>query len=492
MNTLANLISADNATRDEVSVSVLDHILQHGRIVKSPEQASRATDLISEFIVQVPEPGSAISNDASVMIAARIAEIDRQISGQVSSIMHTEAFQKLEATWRGVARLCGASDGSTDLRIKVFNTQKNELLRDFERAPGFDQSRLFKAIYEEEFGTLGGAPFGVLVTDFSSSRSPQDIRLLQELSHVAASAHAPLIGCASPALFDMDSFTQLGAPRDLSRIFEIGEMAQWKSFRSSEDSRYVALTLPHMLMRLPYGPDTVPVEEFDFVEECHGGEHANYLWGGASWALAEKIIVSYREFGWCAAIRGVEGGGVVNNLPLDRFRSLSGDTLTKCPVEIAITDRREKELSNLGFLPLCYAKGTDYAVFFGAQTLHKPPVYTSDLANANARLSTMLPYLLAASRFAHYLKAIMRDKVGSFQSKGSIERFLNDWVAKYVTADDEASQEVKARYPLREARIEVTEIAGRPGTFNAVVFLRPHFQLEELTASIRLVAELSA
>lgn len=489
MNTLTNLISAENVTRDEVSV--LDHILQHGRIIKSPEQAGRAADLISEFIVQVTEGGGHTSNDAAVMIAARIAEIDRQISSQVSSVMHTEAFQALEATWRGIGRLCQSAEGVSDLRIKVLNAKKKELLRDFERAPGFDQSRLFKAIYEEEFGTLGGSPFGVLVTDFSSTRSSQDIRLLQELSHVAASAHAPLIGCASPALFDMESFTQLGAPRDLSRIFDSGEMAQWKSFRASEDSRYVALTLPHVLMRLPYGPDTVPVEEFDFVEECNGGEHANYLWGGASWALAERIIESYREYGWCAAIRGVEGGGVVTNLPLDHFKSLSGDTVTKCPVEIAITDRREKELSNLGFLPLCYAKGTDYAVFFGAQTLHKPPIYSSDLANANARLSTMLPYLLAASRFAHYLKAIMREKVGSFQSKASIERFLNDWVSKYVTVDDEAPQEVKARLPLREARIEVAEIPGRPGAYNAVIFLRPHFQLEELTASIRLVAEMS-
>lgn len=487
-NTLAELMSTTST--ESTTPTVLELILEHGRIIKNPSQSSKAVELISEFIEQIPAKPTGTSLDAAVMIADRIAVIDKLVSDQVNEIMHAEAFQTLEATWRGLERLCKSAGSAKDLHIKVLNTTKQELLKDFERAPGFDQSRLFKTIYEEQFGTLGGSPFGVLATDFSFGRAPQDVRLLKELSHVAASAHAPLIGCANPALFDLDSYTELAEPRDLSRIFESGEMANWKSFRASEDSRYVALVLPHVLMRLPYGPDTVPVEKFNFVEDCSGSDHKKYLWGGASWAMAERIVESYAEYGWCAAIRGVEGGGVVQNLPLHTFKSLAGDTVTKCPVEIAITDRREKELSDLGFIPMCYAKGTDYAVFFGGQTLHKAPSYSTDLANANARLSAMLPYLLAASRFAHYLKAIMRDKVGSFQSRASVERFLNDWVSKYVTVDDEASQQVKARFPLREAHVEVSELAGKPGAYGAVIFLRPHFQLEELTASIRLVAEL--
>ena len=488
MNTLADLLSA--VSKESKAPTVLELILEHGRIVKSPSQSVKARELISEFIDQIPGNITENSPDAALMIVERIAAIDKLVSLQVNEIMHAEAFQALEATWRGLDRLCRAAADTKDLRIKVLNTTKHELLKDFERSPGFDQSRLFKTIYEEQFGTLGGAPFGVLTTDFSFGRSPQDVRLLQELSHVAASAHAPLIGCANPALFDLDGFGDLAAPRDLARIFEGGEMAGWNSFRASEDSRYVALVLPHVLMRLPYGPDTVPVEKFNFVEDCDGSDHKKYLWGGASWSMTERIVESYGEYGWCAAIRGVEGGGVVQNLPLHTFKSLSGDTVTKCPVEIAITDRREKELSDLGFIPMCYAKGTDYAVFFGGQMAHKAPMYSTELANANARLSSMLPYLLAASRFAHYLKAIMRDKVGSFQSRASIERFLNDWVSKYVTVDDEASQQVKARFPLREAHVEVTELVGKPGAYGAVIFLRPHFQLEELTASIRLVAEL--
>lgn len=488
MNSLERLVT--EAGEHQSQTSVLDLILSHGRIVKDPAQAERATELISEFIDQVPERVVHKSHNAADMIGERIAAIDAMISGQLNEILHHKDFQRIEATWRGLHKLCKTAESISGMKIKALSAKKAELLRDFERAPGFDQSTLFKKVYEEEFGTFGGAPFGVLVTDFEFGRSAQDVNLLKELSHVAASAHAPLISAASPNLFDMDGFLDIGGPRDLAKIFDSGEMASWRSFRASDDARYVVLGLPHVLMRLPYGPDTVPVEEFNFVEDCDGTDHGRYLWGAASWSLAERIVEAFREYGWCAAIRGVEGGGCVEQLPLHFFKSLGGDTVSKCPVEVAITDRREKELSDLGFVPLCYAKGTDYAVFFGGQTAHKPPQYSTDAANANARLSIMLPYILASSRFAHYLKAIMRDKIGSFQSRAGIEKYLNEWISKYVTVDDEASQQVKAKYPLREARVEVSEIPGKPGAYTAVIFVRPHFQLEELTTSIRLVAEL--
>lgn len=487
METLAELMSDGSV---DAQSSVLDLIIEHGRIVKDPSQAEKAAEMISEFIGQVPQQVMRKSANAAEMIAERIAGIDQMISAQLNEIMHVEAFQKLESTWRGLHRLLKSGEGASDLKIKILSVNKAELLKDFERSSGFDQSALFKLIYEEEFGTLGGVPFGILVTDFAFGRGPQDLRLLEELSHVAASAHAPLLAAPAPHLFDMESFLDLGAPRDLAKIFESGELAAWRSFRDSEDSRYVVMTLPRVLMRLPYGPDTVPVEEFAFKEDCEGSTHEKYLWGSAAWMLAERIVGAYGEYGWCAAIRGVEGGGKVENLPLHFYKSVAGDVATKCPTETAITDRREKELSDLGFMPLCYAKGSDYSVFFGGQTVNRPAVYSTDLANANARLASMLPYVLAASRFAHYLKSIMRDKIGSFQSRASVEKYLNQWITRYVTVDDEASQDVKARYPLREASVQVYELSGRPGAYSSVVFLRPHFQLEELTASIRLVAEL--
>lgn len=487
MGTLAELMSNPTGAG---SSSVLDLIVEHGRIVRDPSQAEKAVEMISEFIDQVPLQVKCKSANAAEMIAERIAMIDELLSLQLNEIMHAEEFQRLESTWRSLNKLVQTGAGVSQFGIKVLPVNKTELLKDFERSSGFDQSALFKLIYEEEFGTLGGVPFGVLVTDFAFGRAPQDIRLLEELSHVAASAHAPLFTAPAPSLFDMDSFLDLSAPRDLSKLFESGELAAWRSFRESEDSRYVVMTLPRVLARLPYGPDTEPVAEFAFVENCQGADHSKYLWTSSAWSLAERVVEAYAEYGWCAAIRGVEGGGKVEGLPMHFYKSMSGDVVAKCPTETAITDRREKELSDLGFMPLCYAKGTNYGVFFGGQTAHSPAVYSTDLANANARLASMLPYILAASRFAHYLKSIMRDKIGSFQSRANVEKYLNQWITRYVTVDDEASQDVKARFPLREASIEVHETTGRPGIYSSVVFLRPHFQLEELTASIRLVAEL--
>ncbi|WP_175983129.1 type VI secretion system contractile sheath large subunit [Caballeronia zhejiangensis] len=474
---------------EATNASLLEAIIDQGRVARDPAQAERAKDLIVEFVDQVPGRVQYEATDAALMISERIAAIDALLSQQVNEILHHPEFQKLESAWRGLHQLVMAADGVPDVQIKALPACKEQLIKDFERAPGFDQSSLFKLIYEEEFGTLGGAPFGALVADIEFGRSAQDIRLLSELSHVAASAHAPLLAAAAPALFDLDSFTDISAPRDMAKVFESGELAQWRGYRDSEDSRYVALSLPRVLMRLPYGADTVSSEQFAFEENCDGLTHERYLWGSPSWSLAERIVESYAAYGWASAIRGVEGGGLVENLPQHFFRSLTGERIAKCPTETAITDRREKELSDQGFLPLCYAKGTGYAVFFGGQTTHRPAVYTTDLANANARLAAVLPYVLAASRFAHYVKAIMRDKVGSFQSRESVEHYLNRWIAQYVTPDDRASHAVKAQYPLREASVEVRETPGKPGSYSTVLFLRPHFQLEELTASIRLVAE---
>ncbi len=470
--------------------SLLDQIVEEGRLARDPAARERGKDLVKEFVSQVLEGSMAVSRDAEAMINARIAQIDHLLSIQLNEILHHPSFQKLEATWRGLRYMMDQSETSTMLKIKIFNCSKRELLRDLQRAPEFDQSTTFKKIYEEEFGVFGGDPFGAIIGDYEFSKHPEDLELLEKMSQVAAAAHAPFLSAAAPELLNMDSYTQLDAPRDLAKIFDTTEYAKWKSFRQSEDSRYVGLCLPHILMRLPYGRDTKQIDAFSYEEGVDGSDHSKYLWGNAAWALGARLTQSFALYGWCASIRGVEGGGLVEGLPAHTFRTDEGDIALKCPTEIAITDRREKELADLGLVPLVHCKGTDYAAFFSVQSAQKPKMYDSEAANANARLSAQLPYILAVARFAHYMKTIMRDKIGSFMSRSDCERFLNKWIMQYVTEDDNAAPTTKAQYPLREARVEVAEVAGKPGVYRAVAFLRPHFQLDELTVSLRLVAEL--
>jgi type VI secretion system protein ImpC len=482
--------STDGGGAATAEMSLLDRIISEGRMAQDDAQAAHARHLVGEFASQVLSEEITVSADTVAMINARIARIDELLSAQLNEIMHDSDFRKLEASWRGLAYLVFNSETGTRLKIRVLAASQKEVQADLDKAVEFDQSRLFKMLYEEEYGTFGGNPYSCLVCDYEFGRHPQDIALLEKLSNVAAAAHAPVIAAASPRMFDLQSFTGLGGPRDLAKVFESSELIKWNSFRATEDSRYVALVLPHILMRLPYGPDTKPVDGFDFVEEVDGRDHSKYLWGNAAWALGQRITDAFSQHGWTAAIRGVEGGGIVEGLPTHTFKTDEGDIALKCPTEIAITDRREKELSDLGFIALCHCQGTDYAAFFGGATAQKPTVYNTPQANANARVSAQLPYVLAASRFAHYLKSIMRDKVGSFMTRANVENFLNRWISDYVLINDDAPQSAKAKYPLSEARVDVVGVAGKPGVYSATVFLKPHFQLEELTASMRLVAEL--
>jgi type VI secretion system protein ImpC len=472
--------------------SLLDQIVAQGRFNRDASTMERGRDMVKEFIAQVLDGQLTLSRDAEASIQARIAQIDKLISLQLNEVMHYPAFQKLEGTWRGIKYLMDQSETSEMLKIKVLNVSKRDLLKDLQRAPEFDQSALFKKVYEEEFGVFGGAPFAALVGDYEFGKGPEDIELLERISQVASSAHAPFLSSASADLLNLSSHTQLGSPRDIGKIFDSTEYAKWKSFRQSDDSRYVALTLPHVLMRLPYGKDTKQIEAFDYEEAVDGSDHSKYLWGNASFALGARLTNSFAKYGWCAAIRGVEGGGLVEGLPAHTFRTDEGDVALKCPTEVGVTDRREKELADQGLVPLVHCKGTDYAAFFSVQTVNKPKLYDKEAANANARLSAQLPYILAMSRFAHYLKAMMRDKIGSFMTRQDCEKFLNQWISSYVCADDNASQAAKAKLPLREAAIQVSEIPGKPGAYRAVAFLKPHFQLDELSVSLRLVADLPA
>lgn len=470
---------------------LLDQIIEQSRVARSDAERERARDIIAELAAQVLEGEVVVSENLAASLDARVAELDRMISAQLSEIMHNPAFQQVESTWTGLRYLCHQTSTGTALKIKLLNANRKELIKDFKAAIDFDQSALFKKIYEEEFGTFGGSPFGALIGQFELTRQPEDMYFIEQMSHVAAAAHAPFITAASPELFGLDTFTDLGKPRDLAKVFDTVEYAKWKSFRESEDSRYVGLAMPRFLGRLPYNPvDGITTEGFNFVEDVDGSDHSRYLWCNAAFAFGARLTSAFESYGWCAAIRGVEGGGLVEDLPTHTFRTDDGEIALKCPTEVSITDRREKELSDLGFMPLVHCKNTDYAAFFGAQSAQKPKKYDTDSANANAALSAQLQYMFAVCRIAHYMKAMMRDKIGSFASAANVQAYIQRWLDQYVTADDAASQETKAQYPLREASVEVSEVPGRPGVYRAVSFIRPHFQLDELSVSLRLVAEL--
>lgn len=477
---------------ESTELGLLDRIVEQGRLGREPAARERGKELVRNFVNEVLQGTVTIAPDTEAMINARIAQIDELLSAQLNEIMHHPDFQRLEGTWRGLFYLLSNTETSTSLKIKVFNVSKKDLLKDLQKASEFDQSALFKKVYEEEFGVFGGAPFGALIGDYEFGKGGQDMELLEKIASVAAAAHAPFVSGASPEMFNLESYTQLDQPRDLAKIFDTTEYAKWKSFRQSEDSRYVALTAPRVLIRQPYGMNTVPVEAFNYEEQVDGTDHSKYLWANAAWAMGTRITQAFALYGWTATIRGVESGGLVEGLPVHNFRTESGDLAMKCPTEVPISDRREKELADLGFVPLVHQKGTDKACFFSVQSAQKPKVYDTPSATANARISAQLPYIFAVSRFAHYLKSIMRDKIGGFASRGEVEQFLNRWISNYVVSNDSAGFTLKAQCPLREARVDVSEIPGKPGCYRAVAFLRPHFQLDELTMSLRLVAELPA
>lgn len=486
--------AANAGTTTTLEMSLLDKIVQEGKMAIEPSQNPYAKQLLGQFATQIIDEGMKTSPDKGVvaMINERIAEIDTILSNQLNAIMHHADFQALEASWRGLHDMVFGTETSSRLKLRLLNVSKKDLLKDLEGAVDHDMSILFKKVYEEEYGTFGGHPYSLLIGDYQFGRHPQDIALLERLSKVAAASHAPFISAASSALFDLKSFTELGVPRDLSKIFESAELAGWRSFRESEDSRYVGLVLPSYAARLPYGAKTLPVEGFNFEEEVDGSDHSKYLWANSAYQLGLRITDAFAKYGWSTAIRGVEGGGKVDGLTAHSYSTDEGDVVLKCPTEVTITDRREKELNDLGFIALVNSKGSNFAAFFGGQTTNKPKVYNKDNANANAAVSARLPYVLAASRFAHYLKVMMRDKVGSFQTRADVEAFLNNWIADYVLINDNAPQATKARFPLGEGRVDVTDVAGKPGSYQATVFLKPHFQMEDLTASIRLVASLPA
>ncbi|KMO33555.1 EvpB family type VI secretion protein [Methylobacterium variabile] len=469
------------------------------RVVSATRQTEpdRAEALVRTLIEEASRGTVRFDSNLSRTIEAAITQIDAALSTQLNAILHDERFTKLEGSWRGLHYLVMNTETSTNLKIRMVNASKRELHRDLTRSVEFDQSLLFRKIYENEFGTPGGEPYGALIGDYEWTNHPEDIEALRLISNVSAAAFAPFISAAGASLMGFESWNELSRPRDLAKIFDTVEYIKWRGFRDSDDSRFVSLAMPRVLARLPYGERTRPIDAFAYEEAPFDADgspmqlaHDHYCWMNAAYVLGTRLTEAFAKYGFCTAIRGAEGGGKVEDLPTHIFRSDDGDLDAKCPTEIGITDRREYELSNLGFLPLCHYKNQDHAVFFGAQTTQKPKEYDRPEATANARISARLPYILATSRFAHYLKVMARDKIGSFMEVDDCERWLNRWIQNYVNTNENAGPESKSRFPLREARIEVREIPGRPGAYNAVAYMRPWLQLEELTTSMRMVARI--
>ncbi|WP_156322217.1 type VI secretion system contractile sheath large subunit [Winslowiella iniecta] len=488
MNQLQPELSPQQFSEDEFSA-----LLNKEFRPKSDQARAAVESAVKTLAQQALEHSLTLSTDAYRTIQALIAEIDQKLSQQVNQIIHHPDFRQLEGAWRGLSYLVNNTESDEMLKVRFISICKRELGRTLKRYKGvsWDQSPIFKKVYEEEYGQFGGEPFGCLVGDYYFDHSPQDVELLGEMARIGAASHCPFISGTAAGIMQMESWQELANPRDLSKIFQNTEYAAWRSLRESEDARYLGLVMPRFLSRLPYGIRTNPVDSFNFEEQCDGADHSNYTWSNAAYAMAANINRSFKQYGWCTSIRGVESGGAVESLPAHTFPGDDGGVDLKCPTEIAISDRREAELAKNGFMPLVHRKNSDFAAFIGAQSLQKPAEYHDNDATANARLAVRLPYLFACCRFAHYLKCIVRDKIGSFRERDEMQRWLNNWVMNYVDGDPlNSSQETKARKPLAAAEVVVEESEDTPGYYSAKFFLRPHYQLEGLTVSLRLVSKL--
>ena len=491
---MAEALEQQSALKDVAyEGSDFSSLLQKEFKPRSDEAKSAVEAAVLTLAQQALSNSTVIGKDVTKSIQAMIAAIDKKLTDQVNAILHNEDFQKLESAWRGLHYMVNNTESDEHLKIRVMDISKKDLSKTLKKFKGaaWDQSPLFKKVYEQEYGQFGGEPFGALVGDYHFDQSPPDVELLGEMAKIAASAHAPFITGASSNLMQMESWQELANPRDLTKIFSTPEYAGWRSLRESDDAKYLGLCMPRFLARTPYGANTNPVEEFDFEEDTAGADHSKYAWANAAYAMATNINRSYKLYGWGSRIRGIESGGAVENLPLHTFPSDDGGVDQKCPTEIAISDRREAELSKAGLLSLIHRKNSDFAAFIGAQSLHKPAEYDDPDATANANLAARLPYLFACNRFAHYLKCIVRDKVGSFKERDDMQRWLNKWIMNYVDGDPvNSSEETKARKPLAAAEVVVEEVEGNPGYYTSKFFLRPHYQLEGLTVSLRLVSKL--
>ncbi len=495
MSTEAEAAGGAEATETQTPDEFAD-LLQQSFNPRTERAASDVDNAIGILVKEALADQNVIKEDVLDTIEEMIARLDEKLSDQMNAIMHHEAFQQLESSWRGLHHLVMNSETDASLKIRVMNVGKQELFRTLKSFPGqrWDQSPIFKKMYENELAQLGGEPYGSMILDYYFDHSPMDVQLLRDISKVAGACHAPLFTGTSPKLLGMEDFDELNNPRDVSKIFETPEYAAWKTLRDSEDSRYLGLCMPRTLARVPYGAKTEPVEEFGFEEEVDGHDGGKYAWINAAYSMAVNVNRAFKEYGWCTRIRGVTSGGEVENLPTNTFKTDDGGIDMKCPTEVAIPDRREAELAKSGMIPLVHRKNTDKAAFIGAQSLFKPRVFEGANgveATAADNLSARLPYMFATCRFAHYLKCMVRDTVGSFKEKRDMEIWLQSWISNYVDGNPGgSSEETKARKPLADAKVEIREDEENPGYYFAKFFLRPHYQLEGVDVGLSLVSRM--
>lgn len=460
---------------------------------RTPDAATEVENAVSTLVKQALKDQSVVKEDILDTVDEMIAQLDAKLTEQMNEVLHAPEFQKLEGAWRGLEYYVNNSEPDASMKIKVMNISKVELERELRSYPGakWDQSPFFKKIYETGLGNLGGEPFGCLIGDYQFDHSALDVRVLRDIGKIAAAAHAPFFSAAAPTLLGMDSWNEISNPHDLGTIFETPDYAGWRGLRDSENSRYLALCMPRVLSREPYGAESLPVESFNFEEQTDGHTGEKYAWMNAAYAMGANISRAHKEYGWTVQIRGVQSGGEVINLPTHTFQTEEGGLDLKCPTETAISDRREAELSKAGLIGLIHRSNTDKAAFIGAQSLYKPKKFKSPEATASDNLSSRIPYMFAVSRFAHYLKHMVRDQIGSTREKDQLQRGLQDWVSQYVHASPaNATEAEKARRPLAGAKVEVVEDPENPGYYNGRFLLRPHFQLEGMDIGMSLVSRL--
>ncbi len=472
--------------------SLLDDILTETQLSPREEGYDVARRGVQEFIAHLLAPGQAQGKVDRLLVDAMIAEIDRKVSAQLDQILHAPDFQQLESAWRGLKFVVDRTNFRENVRVELLNCSKDDLQTDFEDAPEIVKSGLYKIAYTDEYGTLGGKPYGCIFANYDFGPGPQDMALLQNVAAVSAMAHAPFFAAASPTFFGLKDLQALPALRDLHSLFEAPQYARWNSFRDSEDSRYVGLLMPRFLLRLPYGEDTVPIKAFNYREQSVG-EHDAYLWGNASYAMATRIADSFARYRWCPNIIGPQAGGTVENLPLHQYQAM-GELQTKCPTEVMVSERREFELAEEGFISLCYRKDSDNAAFFSANSAQRPKTFGQSPegkeAELNYRLGTQLPYVFVACRLAHYLKVIQREQIGTFKERADLERELNTWIKQYVADQDMLTPEIRGRCPLRKAQVAVSEVPGQAGFYKVDMRVRPHFKYMGASFTLSLVGRL--
>ena len=458
-------------------------------------EKGKLLEKILNFIEILKSDSSFVKGDSKefdlfVYLKMRIAQVQEKLFKQIDEVIHHEKFTTLECKWRGLNHLIKNVEHGQGLKVKVLSVGDSQLAKDLLKASDFDQSKMFKKVYENEIGTLGGTPFSVMLYDFYFNSSNYHVDVMDKLSQVCAAAHCPCISSVAPSVFNIEDFRKINQSRDIAKVFQTSARIAWNGFRMKEDARYMTLVLPRIMARAPYSVDNNPVDGLAYAETVDSSRQDHFVWMNTAYALMVRIASAQASYGWTAAIRGIEGGGCAYDLPIFLYTKKEGDLGLKCPTEVSITDRREKELSDLGFAPLCHSKGTNLAVFFSSQTVQIPQIYDKPNANANARMSSSLPYMLIASRFAHYIKVMVRNKIGSFQTAQNIEHYLQNWVSSYVLLNPIASQDLKSQMPLKEAKVSVYEVPGTVGIYEAIIWVSPHLQLDEMSVSIRLVSRL--